>query len=76
MKYGVSHMERDPDDLLTITVFAAAAGAHANSADKYQRLGELKCVRASNGVRLFSRSEVPKLRALVEAGRAKRKAKS
>jgi DNA-binding transcriptional MerR regulator len=64
-------MEHDTDPLLTITAFAREAGAHVNSADKYEKLGELHPVRASDGTRLFRRAEVPKLRALVAAGRAR-----
>ena len=73
----VCRMEHDTDPLLTITAFAREAEAHPNSAEKYLRLGELHPVRASDGTRLFRRSEVPRLRALVAAGRVRagRKAK-
>lgn len=64
-------MEHDTDPLLTITAFAREAEAHPNSADKYEKLGELKSVRASDGTRLFRRAEVAKLKALVAAGRAR-----
>lgn len=65
-------MEHEPQPLLTITALARQAGAHVNSAENYVRAGELRPVRASNGVRLFSTDDVPKLRALVAAGRARR----
>lgn len=70
--YNTGHMEHEIQPLLTITAFARAADAHPNNADKYEKLGELKSVRASDGTRLFRPDDVPTLRALVAAGRARR----
>jgi hypothetical protein len=71
----VHRMEHD-SDLLTVTAFAREAGAHPHTVSNYERRGDLKATRASNGIRLFRRSDIPKLRQLIAEGIARRPRKA